>query len=218
MEKKDNKVKGLWKEFKAFINRGNVIDMAVGVVIGSAFGAIVTAVVNILLSVCTWAVPGGLKGLITVLPAASKAQEGITGIGQTFDASNLNAMVDAYGKSMGVADVEAQRVALTNSLKSVYTLHGTTYVYNQSAMIDWGAFINAVISFLIIALVLFIILKVFTTLQNKRKALEEKAREEYYEKHPEERPLPPVPGKPAPTETELLSQILATLKETKSKE
>ena len=33
----------LWKEFKVFISRGNVLDMAVGVVIGGAFSAIVTA-------------------------------------------------------------------------------------------------------------------------------------------------------------------------------
>lgn len=37
---------GLWKEFKEFAFKGNVIDMAVGVVIGSAFGKIVTSLVN----------------------------------------------------------------------------------------------------------------------------------------------------------------------------
>lgn len=36
----------MFKEFKAFISRGNVIDMAVGVIIGGAFGKIVTALVN----------------------------------------------------------------------------------------------------------------------------------------------------------------------------
>ena len=39
----------LWKDFKAFINRGNVVDMAVGVIMGSAFGAIVKAFTNICL-------------------------------------------------------------------------------------------------------------------------------------------------------------------------
>ena len=37
---------GMWKEFKEFAFKGNVIDMAVGVVIGSAFGKIVTSLVN----------------------------------------------------------------------------------------------------------------------------------------------------------------------------
>ena len=69
MAKKARKGKGLWKEFKEFINKGNAFMLAVGVVIGGAFGAIVTAFVNILLSLATWAVPGGLKGLVTVLPA-----------------------------------------------------------------------------------------------------------------------------------------------------
>ncbi len=39
-------MKKLWQEFKKFISRGNVIDMAVGVVIASAFTAIVNAIVN----------------------------------------------------------------------------------------------------------------------------------------------------------------------------
>ena len=36
----------MWKEFKTFIMRGNVLDMAVGIIIGAAFGKIVTSLVN----------------------------------------------------------------------------------------------------------------------------------------------------------------------------
>ena len=36
----------MWKEFKAFIMRGNVMDLAVGVIVGGAFGKIVTSFVN----------------------------------------------------------------------------------------------------------------------------------------------------------------------------
>ena len=39
-------MKKLFKDFKKFINRGNVIDLAVGMIIGSAFTAIVTSMVN----------------------------------------------------------------------------------------------------------------------------------------------------------------------------
>ena len=92
---------GLWAEFKAFISRGNVLDMAVGVVIGGAFSAIVTAVVNILMSVCTWGVPGGIAGLVTVLPALTDAQKGIEGIGQSFAAANISDMTIAYAASQG---------------------------------------------------------------------------------------------------------------------
>lgn len=48
MKKKDNKekAKGLVTEFKQFISRGNVLDLAVGVIIGGAFGKIVTSLVN----------------------------------------------------------------------------------------------------------------------------------------------------------------------------
>lgn len=44
-ERKGNAM-GLWKEFKAFAMRGNVIDMAVGIIIGAAFGKIVNSLVN----------------------------------------------------------------------------------------------------------------------------------------------------------------------------
>ena len=71
---------GFFKEFKEFINRGNAFMLAVGVVIGGAFSAIVTAFVNILLSVATWPVPGGLKGLVSVLPALTDAQKGMDAV------------------------------------------------------------------------------------------------------------------------------------------
>ena len=50
------KMKGLWTEFKKFISRGNVVDMAIGVVIGTAFTAIVNAVTKgILMPLVNWA-------------------------------------------------------------------------------------------------------------------------------------------------------------------
>jgi large-conductance mechanosensitive channel len=212
------KVGGVWGEFKAFITRGNVVDMAVGVIIGGAFSAIVTAMVNILLSVCTWAVPGGLKGLITVLPAVNAAQEGMDksiGLGQSFDAGQLQDLAKALaGKTYTGTDatsaavIEAQKTAIVGK----YTLHGTTYYYNGSAIIDWGTLLNAIISFLIIALVLFIIVKVVAKAQAAKAELQEKAQEEYFKLHPEERPAPVDPGKPAPTEMDILIQIRDELK------
>ena len=46
MEAQAKKAKGLWGDFKKFAFKGNVLDMAVGVIIGGAFGKIVTSVVN----------------------------------------------------------------------------------------------------------------------------------------------------------------------------
>lgn len=206
------KTKNLWKEFKSFISRGNVVDMAVGVIMGSAFGAIVTAFTNILLSVCTWGVPGGLKGLVTVLPAINATQAGVEGVGQKFDVSELRKMTGAYAGTKDIVVNDANYAALESALTEKYTLHGSTYFYNGSSLIDWGSFINAIISFLIIALTLFTILKIYNWSKQKRLALEAKMQEDYYAKHPEERPVPPEPGKPAPTEVELLSQIRDELK------
>ena len=57
LEKAKKKVKtagkGFFTDFKKLISRGNALDLATGVVIGGAFGAIVAALSNILLSICT---------------------------------------------------------------------------------------------------------------------------------------------------------------------
>ncbi len=48
------------KEFKEFINKGNVMDMAVGVIIGTAFGAIVTSLVNDIIMPVVGMITGGV--------------------------------------------------------------------------------------------------------------------------------------------------------------
>jgi len=55
-----NKIKGGMSEFKKFISRGNVVDMAVGVIIGAAFGKIVTSLVNDILMPAIGVILGGL--------------------------------------------------------------------------------------------------------------------------------------------------------------
>ena len=216
MAKGLNKGKGLWKEFKEFINKGNAFMLAVGVVIGGAFGAIVTAFVNILLSVATWAVPGGLKGLVTVLPALNDAQKGFEGVGQSFAKGDFDAVALALGKAAGIDEEGAALLYGSQKLNANYTVHGTRFFFNGSAIIDWGALLTAIISFLIIALVLFVIVKLVAVAAAKKAALEEKAREEYYKKHPEERPVPPEPGVPEPTEVELLKEIRDALVQKKA--
>ena len=187
-EKKEKKEKGaLKKEFMAFIARGNVLDMAVGVIIGGAFNAIVTALVNILMSVCTWWVPGGIKGLVTVLPAATDAQKGLNegiGLGQKFQASDLQALGEALAKANYASQIANDANYLLNNpnliesakstILSKYTLHGATYTYNLSAVIDWGTFINAIISFVLIAITLFIIVKVANKMAKAREELKAK--------------------------------------------
>ena len=209
------KAKGFFKEFKEFINRGNAFMLAVGVVIGGAFSAIVNAFVGMLLSIATWPVPGGLKGFVTVLPALSEAQSGP--VGQQFSMSQLAEKTIDFAKSQGVVITKDSDtfVQWQTALLGKYTQHGTTYTFNGAAIIDWGTFLTAIISFIIIAIVLFIIVKAANSIQRKNEAIKAKALEEYYKKHPEERPVPPEPGVPAPTTEELLTQIRDLLAEKK---
>ena len=220
--KKKQEGKGLWNEFKAFVNRGNAFMLAVGVVIGGAFSAIVNAFVGMLTSLATWPVPGGLKGLVTVLPAVTEAQKGATFLGadglytlQAFTMADANQKVIEFAAAQGRVGLsvdDTDFIQWKNSLLGLYEQHGTTFTSKMSAIIDWGTLINAVIAFIIIAVVLFVIVKVSNAAAARKAALEAKAREAYYQKHPEERPVEPEPEAPKPTQEELLTAILAELK------
>lgn len=71
---------GFWKDFKAFISRGNIIDLAVAVVVGAAFTAIVNSFVNdIIQPFITWLVGSkDLSELVVVLREAQYAADGVT--------------------------------------------------------------------------------------------------------------------------------------------
>ena len=96
---------------------------------------------------------------------------------------------------------------------SKYTLYGSNYVYNGASTIDWGTFINAIISFLIVALTLFVILKVYNTLRKKSEEAKARLIEEYYTRNPEARPKPVVEESPLPKPTEL--DVLLEIKDLK---
>ena len=200
-----NKGKGFFAEFKEFINRGNAFMLAVGVVIGGAFSAIVTAIVNILLSACTAALPGGLAGFVTVIHTPT-AKSALAEVQKTFANAQLEMSIDEY------LEVFKDSPAIGASM---YNKFGGRYVFTTAPVLNWGALITAVISFIIIAIVLFIIVKVVNTTQKKKAELEAKAKEAYYQKHPEERPAPVEEGAPKPTSEELLAEIRDLLKEKK---
>lgn len=131
-------MKGFIKEFKEFALKGNVLDMAVGVIIGGAFGAIITSLVNDVLMPLIGILTGG---------------------------NNIAGFVVTVG----------------------------------SATLGVGAFLSAVINFLIIALTLFIMIKTANASVNKFKKAEEVA---------EEAPV-------APTAEDYLKEIRDILKDNK---
>jgi len=202
MKKKDKKIKekgkGFFADFRKFISRGNAIDLAVGVIIGTAFSAIVNGLVNILLNLCMWPVPGGLKGLVTVLPAASSAQQPPEGLQVSYTAAEF----------LELSSTKA-------GMKDMYTMHGSKYYYNGCSILDWGTLINAILTFIIIAVVLFIVIRAVAYFNKLKAEAIEKTKEEYYKKHPEARPVPVEPGAPVPTELDVLNEIRDLLKEQK---
>lgn len=201
MGKLKNKGKGLWAEFKEFINKGNALMLAVGVVIGGAFSAIVASVVGIFTSIISWLLPGDITNLILVLPPIYQNQRGIEGVAHWFFSNEFDSIANSLGADG--ADI----------LQSNYTLIGNKWVANGAPYINIGLVINAVISFLLIALILFIVVKVVSVVSAKKAELDAKLLEEHYKKHPEDRPAPVEPGVPQPTEAELLIQIRDLLRE-----
>ena len=68
----------MWQEFKKFAMRGNVIDLAVAVIIGAAFGAIVTSLVNDIIMPIVGAVTGGLDFSNYYTALSPKVQLGLS--------------------------------------------------------------------------------------------------------------------------------------------
>lgn len=77
---KEKKKSTFWSDFKAFLSRGNILDMAVGVIIGGAFGKIVSGLVNYILNpiIGFWLKTGSFDNWKTVLrPAEVEVVEGV---------------------------------------------------------------------------------------------------------------------------------------------
>ncbi len=141
-------MKKFFDEFKAFIMRGNVMDMAVGVIVGGAFGAITTSLVS---------------NVVTPLLAV------------LFKSPNQ----DALNITLRAADEAA----------------GT-----EAIVLGLGTFLGAIVNFIVIAFVLFAVIKAF----NKARELAEKKKEEEEAAAPAE--------DPKPTAEDLLGEILDELK------
>ncbi len=86
------------QEFKQFALRGNVVDLAIGVVIGAAFGAIVTSLVGDLIMPVVGAITGGLDFSSYYLPLSSKVEYGLA----YADAKKQGAVL-GYGQFLTVA-------------------------------------------------------------------------------------------------------------------
>lgn len=72
-------MKKFFKEFKSFITRGNVLDMAVGIIIGGAFTAIITAIVSNILTPLLAMIPGsGDTGALQIVLRKVYAEDGVT--------------------------------------------------------------------------------------------------------------------------------------------
>ena len=133
-------MKKFFAEFKKFISRGNVMDMAVGTIVGAAFTAIVTALSN-----------GILKPIINTII-------------YYLCGGNADALNKMYTPlvTVWVLDEAGNATNVLDMTKSIY--------------IDWGAFISAIINFLLVAIVLFCIVKAFNKVKDANEAMSNKVK------------------------------------------
>lgn len=115
------KAMSLVKEFKAFAMRGNVVDMAVGIIIGGAFGRIVTSLVN-------------------------------------------DVIMPPIGMLLG--NVDFSRLAIVLKKASVDAAGAPV----DAVTVGYGAFINTIINFLIVALAIFMMIKAINATKKKEQA------------------------------------------------
>jgi large conductance mechanosensitive channel len=115
----------LAKEFKEFISRGNVVDLAVGVIIGGAFGGIVTSLVK-----------------DVIMPPIGYMMSGI-------DFSSLKLVI---APAVTYVDPNSKTLSM---------------ITKPEVAIGYGAFINTLINFLIVAAVIFIVIKGVNSLKRK---------------------------------------------------
>lgn len=128
-------------EFKKFITRGNIVDMAVGVIVGSAFTGIVNGLSNFILKPL-------INALLYLVMGGGSTDKIHTVIIPSYQLDEAGAkIVDEFGN---------------------FVLDMTKTIY-----IDWGSFINAVINFFLVAVVLFTIVKVINAVRDgQKKAIE----------------------------------------------
>lgn len=116
--------KAMLKEFKEFAVKGNVVDMAVGVIIGAAFGKIVTSVVNQVIMP-----PLGL----------------MTG---NVDFSNKGVMLDEKAKALAAQGLSVKEI-----------------VDKGGSVLQYGAFINTVVDFVLVAIAIFVMVKLISRMR-----------------------------------------------------
>jgi len=138
------------QEFKAFAMRGNVIDLAVAVVIGGAFGKIVTSLVNDI-----------------VMPPLNliTAKTGVNFNGLSLKYSQL------FGSTVDLPKMEAGKTVVDPTTGAV------AMVPSDPDILKYGPFLQATLDFLIVAIAIFMMVRLMNTLQKKK----------------EEAPAPPAP-------------------------
>lgn len=139
-------MKKFFSDFKAFITKGNVVDMAIGVVVGGAFKDIVNALVS-------------------------------------------NIITPLIGLLLGGSSLSDQKYVLQKEVIEI--VDGVETVTTPENAVLWGAFLQTIIDFLIIAFTIFVVIKVAMAVHNKAEAAAKRLKKQQEEAAAEEAPAEP---------------------------
>lgn len=142
---------GFLQEFKAFALKGNVVDMAVGVIIGGAFNKIVTSLVNDVIMPPV----GTLLGGVDFKDLKWTIKEGVDAVAAQDAVIATNIVRDENGEILyNVGDTIVEAIPAVEAIDPV--------------VLSYGSFLQTTIDFIIIALSVFVIVKVFNKLSSIR--------------------------------------------------
>lgn len=149
---------GILQEFKSFAMRGNVVDLAVGLIIGVEFGKIVKSAVSDLI------MPPIGKALGGVNFTDLKFSLGESGAAKAL-ASAKEKLAEATSAGMDAASdgMIAANDAVTRATADVAT-------YGETISINYGNFVQNIFNFVIIAFAVFMIVRVMNTMKKKEEA------------------------------------------------
>lgn len=139
-------MKKFFSDFKAFITKGNVVDMAIGVVVGGAFKDIVNALVS-------------------------------------------NIITPLIGLLLGGSSLSDQKYVLQKEVVEI--VDGVETVTTPENAVLWGAFLQTIIDFLIIAFTIFVVIRVAMAVHNKAEAAAKRLKKQQEEAAAEAAPAEP---------------------------
>ncbi|MEM8709990.1 MAG: large conductance mechanosensitive channel protein MscL [Planctomycetota bacterium] len=143
---------GFFQEFKEFAMRGNVVDLAVGLIIGAEFGKIVNSAVNDL-----------------IMPPIGKALGGVnfTDLKFSLGESGPKMALGRAEENLAEATAAADSEAMDKAKSAIEAANKGIEQFGEELFINYGNFVQNVLNFVVIAFAVFIVVKIMNSMKKQ---------------------------------------------------